>query len=538
MFQFARTPLLLAALATSLVACAIDEGDTGAPLTPGEEAAVDEPLRTAQVLDPLFAEAAEAYDVPEPLLKAIAHAQTRWQMVMGEEEFEGLSQAYGLMALRGEAVEEGAALTGAAADAVRTDPLANLMAGAALLAAHADELDIAHDRRADLGAWAPAVARMSGLEDQDAQAHYIHEEVYAVLRQGAEAYTTGDELAVSLAPAKVTADFAVPERDKAAGPDYPASIWRPSPNYNSRPSGAIGDPSMIVIHTCEGNYSGCWSWLVNPSSGVSAHYVVNESGSEISQLVRESHRAFHVGATYNCNLNGGVQCSKNGYSVNHFSVGIEHGGFASQSSFPLGQIDASAKLSCDISRDQGIPRDRFHIVAHGTLQPYNRTDPGPNWPWTDYLNRVNNHCSSGGGGGSLIIDSNNNNNDTSKGYIQVSGNWTSSTNVPGYYGTGYYWASTQAISDGASFWFYLPTAGTKTIDAWWTAASDRSTSAPFVFFNASGTNLGTVSKNQQVGGSQWNTLGTFSFQAGWNRVMLSRWTGTGSVVIADAVRVR
>jgi hypothetical protein len=534
MFHVVRSPLLIAALATGFVACAIDDSDTGAPIgTP----AADEPLRTAVVLDPMFAQAAEAHDVPAALLKAIAHAQTRWQMVKGEEEFEGMAPAHGLLALRGEAVEEGAALTGASVEAVRTDPLANLMAGAALLASHADELGLEYDRRGDLGAWATAVARMSGIEHEQAQAQYIHDEVYAVLRTGAEAYTADDELAVSLAPAKVEADFPLPVRDKAAGPDFAGSIWRPSPNFNSRPSGAIGDPSMIVIHTCEGSYSGCWSWLTNSASGVSAHYVVNESGSEISQLVREADRAFHVAASYNCSLNGNVDCSKNGYSVNHFAVGIEHGGFASQSSFPLGQIDASARLSCDISRDQAIPRDRFHIVAHGTLQPANRVDPGPNWPWTDYINRVNNHCG-GGGGGELIIDSNNANNDTSRGYIEASANWTSSSNVPGYYGTGYYWASTQAISDGASFWFHMPSAGTKTIDAWWTAGTDRSTTAPFVFFNASGTNLGSVSKNQQTSGGQWNTLGTFNFTAGWNRVMLSRWTTAGSVVIADAVRVR
>jgi N-acetylmuramoyl-L-alanine amidase len=532
MFHFARSPLLLAALATSLVACAIEDSETGTPV----EAPADDTLRTAQVLDPLFAQAAEAHGVPAALLKAIAHAQTRWQMVVGEEEFEGIAQAHGLMALRGEALEEGAALAGVSVDAVRTDPLANLMAGAALLAALADELGIAHDRRHDLGAWAPAVAQMSGIEQEEARAQYVHEDVYELLRQGAEAYTPADELAVSLEPAKVEADFPLPARDKAAGPDYAASIWRPSPNFNSRPSGAIGDPSMIVIHTCEGNYTGCWSWLANSASGVSAHYVVNESGSEVSQLVREADRAFHVAATYNCSLNGNVQCSKNGNSVNHFSVGIEHGGFASQSSFPVGQIDASARLSCDIARDQAIPRDRFHIVAHGTLQPANRTDPGPNWPWTDYINRVNNHCGTSGGG--LIIDSNNANNDTAQGYIEASANWTSSSNVPGYYGSGYYWASTQAISDGASFWFHLPAAGSKTIDAWWTSGTDRSTTAPFVFFNAAGTNLGSVSKNQQVGGGQWNTLGTFNFQAGWNRVMLSRWTTAGSVVIADAVRVR
>ena len=65
-------------------------------------------------------------------------------------------------------------------------------------------------------------------------------------------------------------------------------MWRPSPNYNARPDPT--DVAMIIIHTCEGSYSSCWSWLVNSASGVSAHYVVSESGGEISQLVRESSR--------------------------------------------------------------------------------------------------------------------------------------------------------------------------------------------------------------------------------------------------------
>ncbi|MBS1124711.1 MAG: cwhA, partial [Deltaproteobacteria bacterium] len=44
--------------------------------------------------------------------------------------------------------------------------------------------------------------------------------------------------------------------------------------------------------------------------------------------------------------------------------------------------------------------------------------------------------------------------------------------------------------------------------------------------------------NQQATTSQWVTLGTWSFSAGWNKVVLSRWADAGKVVIADAVRVR
>lgn len=342
-------------------------------------------------------------------------------------------------------------------------------------------------------------------------------------------------------PVSVTAKFPLPKGGPSAAvaPDYPVSgtIWRPSPNYNARPSGDIGKVHMVIIHTCEGSYSSCWSWLTNSASSASAHYVVNGTGSEISQLVRESQRAWHIGATYECSRNGSHECWRNGYSSNHFTVGIEHSGYASQTSFPVGQIDASAKLSCDISKAYGIPRDRYHYVAHGQLQPYNRTDPGPNWPWTDYMNRINSHCGTSSGS-AIIVDSNNSNNNSSVARIEVSSNWTSTSSSPGYYGSGYYFANTAAVSDGATFWFYLPSAGTKTIDAWWTAGTNRSSTAPFIAYNAAGTEVGRVNVNQQVNGGAWRTLGTWSFSAGWNRVVLSRWTTSGYVVIADAVRVR
>jgi N-acetyl-anhydromuramyl-L-alanine amidase AmpD len=77
---------------------------------------------------------------------------------------------------------------------------------------------------------------------------------------------------------------------------------------------------------------------------------------------------------------------------NHFTIGVEHAGFASQSAWPVAQIDASARLVCDMTRRWGIPRDRLHIVSHGQLQPHNRTDPGANWPWADYLARIDRYC--------------------------------------------------------------------------------------------------------------------------------------------------
>ncbi|MFY0565700.1 N-acetylmuramoyl-L-alanine amidase [Archangium lansingense] len=530
-----RKPLATLAAALALAACGPQEPaptETPAAVEDSRTPEQAEADRTPYQLDAAFAKAGADFGVPADLLKGISYTETRWEHVQGEVEFEGIPAAYGLMALRGEKVSEGARLAGVSEEAVRTQPEANIRAAAALLSAYADELKL---DRADVGAWAPAAAKYSGIDRVEAQAQYIHQGVYDVMRKGAVAQTPAGELAVSLPATQVQAKFASPSVHTMSA-DYSPAIWRASPNYNARPAGT--DISMVVIHTCEGGYSGCWSWLTNSSAGASAHYVVNESGSEITQLVTEANRAWHVAASYSCSLNGNVMCGLNGSSVNNFSVGIEHGGYASQTSFPAGQIDASAKLTCDITKSQGIVRDSYHIVAHGRLQPNNRTDPGPNWPWSSYISKVKSFCGDGTTPPptGLIIDNDNTANDTSKGYIELTGSWSATSSTAGYYGSNYLYASTAAVSEPATYWFYLSAAATKTIDARWTAGTNRSAAAPYVITHAGGT--ATVTKNQQTGGGAWNTLGTWSFPAGWNKVQLSRWAAEGFVVVADAIQVR
>jgi hypothetical protein len=144
----------------------------------------------------------------------------------------------------------------------------------------------------------------------------------------------------------------------------------------------------------------------------------------------------------------------------------------------------------------------------------------------------------GGGGTAIIVDSENANNDATKAKVEYAGTWTASTGTPGYHATSYRWAATEQSSSPATFSFFMPAAGTRTIDAWWVAGTNRSAAASFIVYNASGAEVGRVAKNQQTAGSTWNTLGTYAFTAGWNRVVLSRWQAPGSVVVADAIRVR
>jgi hypothetical protein len=137
----------------------------------------------------------------------------------------------------------------------------------------------------------------------------------------------------------------------------------------------------------------------------------------------------------------------------------------------------------------------------------------------------------------IVVDSNDaqNGNDAR---FSASTSWTVTSSTPGYYGTDYAYRSTGATADTANFEFNLPQATSVTLEAWWTAGTNRSTTAPFLVYDAQGTLIGTQYVNQQQGGGAWMPLGSFALGAGWNRVSLSRWTTSGYVVIADAVRVR
>ncbi len=500
-------------------------------------------------LDGVFHAASQEYAVPVALLQSLAWAETRWQMVAGNEEL-GRDAAYGIMALRGAHLELGAKLAGVSVEDARTELRANVRAAAALLSKSAAELGI---QRAEIGEWAQVVAEYSGIEAFDAQQSYVHGEVYATLAAGVATE------AMTLPAIATVANFPMADKKLSPGPDYAGSVWRPSPNYSPRPSGKTGTPSLVIIHTCEGSYSGCWGWLADDASKVSAHFVVNSTGSEITQLVAGKQKAWHIAAEYKCKLNGDTFCALNGLNANAFTVGIEHAGFDAQSSWDPQLIANSAKLACSITKQWGIPRDKFHIVGHGQLQPYNRSDPGKAWPWGKYLELVNAACDGGPPPSDeppkvppmeppmdppmdppsaledVIVDSNNSINSPNA-TCDASGAWTASNSVEGYYKTGYFWRSVGPSTDLAEFRIKLAQPKKMQVYAWWPAASDRSMQAPFHVYDSKSVQLDTVYVNQRVNGGKWVQLGTYDFTTGWNVVALSRWTSGGGVVVADAVR--
>ena len=169
--------------------------------------------------------------------------------------------------------------------------------------------------------------------------------------------------------------------------DYAPAIWNQAATckFSSR-SQAV---TAVTIHDVEGSYASCISWFQNCNAGVSAHYVVRSSDGQVTQMVLESKKAWHVG-------------SENGYTV-----GIEHEGYASQTGwYTTAMVQSSANLVKDICQSHGINTAAAYNGAscncHST-QPASvkikghqhnpgtaKIDPGINWPWGTFYSLINN----------------------------------------------------------------------------------------------------------------------------------------------------
>jgi hypothetical protein len=120
--------------------------------------------------------------------------------------------------------------------------------------------------------------------------------------------------------------------------------------------------------------------------------------------------------------------------------------------------------------------------------------------------------------------------------FSASSSWITSTSQSGYLGSNYSYRLTQSVSDAATWSATVPTTGSYEVFARWTTGSNRATSAPFIVYHSGGST--TVNKNQQNNNGQWVSLGTFTMNAGTaTRVALSCWTGSGTVVIADGIKL-
>ncbi|WP_455644328.1 golvesin C-terminal-like domain-containing protein [Micromonospora chersina] len=122
------------------------------------------------------------------------------------------------------------------------------------------------------------------------------------------------------------------------------------------------------------------------------------------------------------------------------------------------------------------------------------------------------------------------------GRFTASANWGVSSYSGQRYGADYRYADPVAASDPAWYRFNVPASANYRVDAWWPANAGYNSATPYIVATTTGNR--TVYVDQRATGGQWRTLGTFALPAGdANRVAVSRWSSTGGLVIADAVRL-
>ncbi|MFK4089182.1 N-acetylmuramoyl-L-alanine amidase [Kribbella sp. NPDC020789] len=359
-----RLSALLAAAAAGALALSALPSNASEPLQPA--AATD--------ISSAFTAASAKYDVPRELLVGIGYAESHLDGHNGEPSQDN---GYGVMHLvsnnENRTMSEAAKLTGLPVEKLAKETPANITGAAAVLDSYADAAGLQGDARKDAGRWYEVVAKYSHSADAPTARLYT-DEVYRIIGSGVRAD------GVTVAPKKVTpargsyakvAPLGTRTESSVDAVDYPGAIWNAacSCNYTVGRTQAI---TTIVIHVTQGSYAGTISWFKNSAAKVSAHYVIRSSDGQVTQMVAEKDKAWHVG-------------TENGYTI-----GIEHEGYVDQPSwFTDAMYRSSAALTRNIADRRGIPKDRAHIKGHSELPNQTHTDPGPNWDWTYYMQLVN-----------------------------------------------------------------------------------------------------------------------------------------------------
>jgi len=376
--------------------------------------------RYSQAFEAAYAQYPE---IPRGLLEAVAYAQTNMHNVGSDEPLScaGLPRIIGLFAL----VEDGqgyfrsnlvqvADLSGQSISELMADMNTQILAYAAALQAVVPNVDW------NATGIAQRIMALSALPSETAVQEYAANlECYGVLKLMSEPrfmaalnleplpYSIlddvfGDNLSV-LSASKVildgdrvvTEEGDMFQRGGGIAPcyNYASDVYTqtPSCNYSSRAGTAV---SAVTVHTIQGSYAGAISWAQNCSSNVSYHYVVRRSDGQITQMLCEADKGWHVG------------------SENPYTIGIEHEGLVSDpNNYTTAMYQATANLVRDIANSgYGIsslrtayfpwaattnynatstPGSCVRIKGHQHFPNQSHTDPGQYWDWHHFHKLLN-----------------------------------------------------------------------------------------------------------------------------------------------------
>lgn len=155
-----------------------------------------------------------------------------------------------------------------------------------------------------------------------------------------------------------------------------------SPSHSERGDHAV---SLLVLHATVGSLQGSLSWLTNPLSRVSIHYLISKAG-RVYRLVPEHLAAWHAGKA----------AWRGETAVNEISIGIELENLTGavdpktgklivqgQDPYPGEQIAALTDLTHDLLSRYSLTPDSLARHADVAVPKGRKTDPR-GFPWNEW----------------------------------------------------------------------------------------------------------------------------------------------------------
>ena len=140
-----------------------------------------------------------------------------------------------------------------------------------------------------------------------------------------------------------------------------------------------------------GTFTGSKAWFLNPSSGVSAHYLIRKDGY-ILQMVKDEDRAWHAGITWSSTPKERCAAIIQRYwrknSPNDYTIGIEVESSGEQ--FTQAQYTALSDLTRELCSKYKIPVTREFLIGHYEVNPINKAGDPTELSWDRLINLVNN----------------------------------------------------------------------------------------------------------------------------------------------------
>jgi hypothetical protein len=342
---------------------------------------LNSPQPSVKTVEKYFTQAANEFQVPEEILKAVGQVQSNWAQ-LPESEYG----SYGVMGLIEnhfiQQITLASILANTSKDSIINDAKTNIRAAAALLAYYQKNYSNANT----VEDWYQATRELTGLSNEEMKTSLTNR-IYKIINEGSKSVTNWSEI-IKIDPKKVsfqkinhsnkiidtnkittyTVDYAqAKNRFSLCDTDNSNGLANPRISdgaaylgtYSLSRNGS-GINYYFIHYMATGTYEGAISYFGNcyRTSQSSANYCIRNVDGEISQVVKESHRAFAQGVTeYN---NGGIATEHEVLATN----------LAMWDSEPM--LVSSANLAIDICNRNGIARSRR--VNNGERAIYGHND--------------------------------------------------------------------------------------------------------------------------------------------------------------------